>query len=122
MTNTSHKSDEILITDDVLSRYKISRSTLYFWSTPSRMPSYFAQPFPQPKINGSPKRWRLSDLLAWEDNVGSNQRLTNQLLKVILPNSKPVTLIIQIIMQVITCHDTCHMMAKQFFHNMWRRT
>ncbi|MGU5436282.1 helix-turn-helix transcriptional regulator, partial [Klebsiella pneumoniae] len=70
MTNTSHKSDEILITDDVLSRYKISRSTLYFWSTPSRMPSYFAQPFPQPKINGSPKRWRLSDLLAWEDNVG----------------------------------------------------
>lgn len=71
MTNTSHKSDEILITDDVLSRYKISRSTLYFWSTPSRMPSYFAQPFPQPKINGSPKRWRLSDLLAWEDNVGT---------------------------------------------------
>ena len=53
---------------------------------------------------------------------GLNQRLTNQLLKVILPNSKPVTLIIQIIMQVITCHDTCHMMAKQFFHNMWRRT
>ena len=34
------------------------------------LPSYFAQPFPQPKINGSPKRWRLSDLLAWEDNVG----------------------------------------------------
>ncbi|MEB7875978.1 hypothetical protein NGK67_12995 [Klebsiella oxytoca] len=70
MNNTSHFKDEILITDDVLSRYKISRSTLYFWSTPSRMPAYFSQPFPKPKINGSPKRWRLSDLLAWEDNVG----------------------------------------------------
>lgn len=34
------------------------------------MPSYFSQPFPKPKINGSPKRWRLSDLLAWEDNMG----------------------------------------------------
>lgn len=62
--------DKILITSDVMARYKISRSTLYFWSTPSRMPSYFACPFPNPKINGSPKRWRLSDLLAWEENVG----------------------------------------------------
>lgn len=122
MTNTSHKSDEILITDDVLSRYKISRSTLYFWSTPSRMPSYFAQPFPQPKINGSPKGGDFQTCWPGRITWGSNQRLTNQLLKVILPNSKPVTLIIQIIMQVITCHDTCHMMAKQFFHNMWRRT
>lgn len=34
MNNTSHTQDEILITDDVLARYKISRSTLYFWSTP----------------------------------------------------------------------------------------
>lgn len=70
MNNTSHIPDEILITNDVLSRYKISRSTLYFWSTPSRMPSYFSQPFPKPRIDGSPKRWRLSDLLAWEENVG----------------------------------------------------
>ncbi|HFN1077842.1 TPA: helix-turn-helix transcriptional regulator [Klebsiella aerogenes] len=70
MNNASHFHDEILITSDILSRYKISRSTLYFWSTPSRMPSYFSQPFPKPKINGSPKRWCLSDLLAWEDNMG----------------------------------------------------
>lgn len=69
MNNASHFQDEILVTSDILSRYKISRSTLYFWSTPSRMPSYFSQPFPKPKINGSPKRWRLSDLLAWEDNM-----------------------------------------------------
>lgn len=74
MKNTSHAHDEILITDDVLARYKISRSTLYFWSTPSRMPAYFSQPFPKPKINGSPKRWRMSDLLAWEDNVGINPK------------------------------------------------
>lgn len=69
MNNTS-QADVILITNDVLSRYKISRSTLYFWSTPSRMPSYFSQPFPKPRIDGSPKRWRLSDLLEWEDKVG----------------------------------------------------
>lgn len=62
--------DKILITNDVLARYQISRSTLYFWSTPSRMPSYFSCPFPNPKINGSPKRWRLSDLVEWEENVG----------------------------------------------------
>lgn len=64
------QADAILITNEVLSRYKISRSTLYFWSTPARMPSYFTQPFPKPRINGSPKRWRMSDLLAWEENVG----------------------------------------------------
>ena len=70
MNETTNATVEILITSDVLSRYKISRSTLYFWSTPSRMPSYFSQPFPKPRINGSPKRWRLSDLLEWEENVG----------------------------------------------------
>lgn len=68
----THETVEILITSDVLSRYKISRSTLYFWSTPARMPSYFSQPFPKPRINGSPKRWRLSDLLQWEEQVGVN--------------------------------------------------
>lgn len=70
MSNVKNSTVDILITNDVLSRYKISRSTLYFWSTPSRMPAYFSQPFPQPRINGSPKRWRLSDLLEWEENVG----------------------------------------------------
>lgn len=70
MNNVTHPTVEILITNEVLSRYKISRSTLYFWSTPSRMPASFSQPFPQPRINGSPKRWRLSDLLEWEENVG----------------------------------------------------
>lgn len=72
MNNKTHETAEILITSDVLSRYKISRSTLYFWSTPSRMPSYFSRPFPKPRINGSPKRWRLSDLLEWEEQVGVN--------------------------------------------------
>lgn len=74
-------NDNILITSDILSRYKISRSTLYFWSTPSRMPACFSQPFPKPRIDGSPKRWRLSDLLEWEDKVGvriEDDRLTSQ--------------------------------------------
>lgn len=70
MNETTYTNVDILITSEVLSRYKISRSTLYFWSTPSRMPAYFSQPFPKPKINGSPKRWRLSDLLEWEEKVG----------------------------------------------------
>jgi len=62
-------SDEILLTSDVLNRYKISRSTLYFWSTPSRMPASFKRPFPQPTISGSPKRWRKSEVLRWEEEV-----------------------------------------------------
>lgn len=62
-------NDEILLTSDVLSRYKISRSTLYFWSTPARMPASFKRPFPRPTIGGSPKRWRKSDILKWEDEV-----------------------------------------------------
>ncbi len=70
MNETTYTNLDILITSEVLSRYKISRSTLYFWSTPSRMPAYFSHPFPKPKINGSPKRWRLSDLLEWEEKVG----------------------------------------------------
>ncbi|ECJ5871188.1 hypothetical protein FNN77_02785 [Salmonella enterica subsp. salamae] len=70
MNDKTFATVDILITSDVLSRYKISRSTLYFWSTPSRMPAYFSQPFPKPRINGSPKRWRLSDLLEWEEKVG----------------------------------------------------
>lgn len=81
MNNASHIPDPILITSDVLSRYKISRSTLYFWSTPSRMPSYFSHPFPKPRIDGSPKRWRLSDLLEWKDKVGvrlEDDQLTSQ--------------------------------------------
>uniref|UniRef100_A0A750KMK9 Uncharacterized protein n=1 Tax=Salmonella enterica TaxID=28901 RepID=A0A750KMK9_SALER len=49
MNDKTFATVEILITSDVLSRYKISRSTLYY---------------------GSPKRWRLSDLLEWEEKVG----------------------------------------------------
>ncbi len=70
MNQATNLTPDILITSDVLARYKISRSTLYFWSTPSRMPAYFAHPFPQPKLDGCPKRWRLSDILEWEDKVG----------------------------------------------------
>ena len=66
-------SDEILLTGEVLARYKISRSTLYFWSTPSRMPACFSRPFPKPTIGGSPKRWRKSDLLKWEEDVNAVQ-------------------------------------------------
>ncbi len=63
------RADEIMLTSDVLARYKISRSTLYFWSTPARMPACFSRPFPKPAIGGSPKRWRGADLLKWEEEV-----------------------------------------------------
>jgi predicted DNA-binding transcriptional regulator AlpA len=65
------KADEIMLTDDVLQRYKISRSTLYYWSTPARMPACFSRPFPKPTIGGSPKRWRGADLLKWEEEVNA---------------------------------------------------
>ena len=64
-------SDEIMLTSDVLTRYKISRSTLYFWSKPERMPASFKRPFPLPAIGGSPKRWRTSDVLKWEQEVNA---------------------------------------------------
>ena len=70
--NTNNAAtDEIMLTSDVLSRYKISRSTLYFWSTPARMPASFKRPFPLPAISGSPKRWRTSDVLKWEKEVNA---------------------------------------------------
>lgn len=70
--NTNNAAaDEIMLTSDVLARYKISRSTLYFWSTPARMPASFKRPFPLPAIGGSPKRWRKSDLLKWEEEVNA---------------------------------------------------
>ncbi len=72
-------SDEIMLTQDVLTRYKISRSTLYFWSTPARMPSSFKRPFPQPAIAGSPKRWRKSEILLWEEEVNAAPVGTQQL-------------------------------------------
>lgn len=62
-------NDSILVTSEVLARYKISRSTLYFWSTPERMPSSFSCPFPKPTIPGNPKRWRESEIKSWEDKV-----------------------------------------------------
>lgn len=64
-------NDEIMLTSDVLNRYKISRSTLYFWSTPSRMPASFKRPFPHPVIGGNPKRWRKSEVLVWESEVNA---------------------------------------------------
>lgn len=62
---------EIMLTADVLARYKISRSTLYFWSTQKRMPACFSRPFPKPTIGGSPKRWRTADILKWELEVNA---------------------------------------------------
>lgn len=70
MPEQSNK-DEIMLTGDVLARYKISRSTLYFWSTPARMPACFSRPFPRPAIGGSPNRWRTSDVLKWEKEVNA---------------------------------------------------
>lgn len=74
MTNVNTQNtatDEIMLTSDVLARYKISRSTLYFWSTPARMPASFKRPFPLPTIGGSPKRWRKTELLKWEEEVNA---------------------------------------------------
>lgn len=79
MNNHSNPSlDEIMLTRDVLARYKISRSTLYFWSTPARMPASFKRPFPQPIIGGSPKRWRKSELLKWEEEVNAGIMVDQQ--------------------------------------------
>jgi predicted DNA-binding transcriptional regulator AlpA len=61
--------DAILLTCDVLARYKISKSTLYFWSTPERMPASFTRPFPKPTICGAPRRWRESEIVQWESEV-----------------------------------------------------
>lgn len=66
-------NDGILFTSDILARYKISRSTLYFWSTPARMPSSFTYPFPKPTIPGNPKRWRESEIASWEDQVNASK-------------------------------------------------
>ncbi len=68
---TQSQKEEIMLTGDVLARYKISRSTLYFWSTPSRMPASFKRPFPKPIVGGCPRRWRTSELLKWEDEVNA---------------------------------------------------
>ncbi|EMU6949266.1 TPA: helix-turn-helix transcriptional regulator [Escherichia coli] len=66
--NDITKTNEILLTKDILERYKISRSTLYFWSTPDRKPKFLSKPFPKPTIKGNPNRWWLSDILEWERN------------------------------------------------------
>ncbi|EFB4108528.1 hypothetical protein AB5T19_000858 [Escherichia coli] len=66
-------NDSILLTSDVLARYKISRSTLYFWSTPERMPAAFTCPFPKPTIPGNPKRWRESEIVSWEMQVNATK-------------------------------------------------
>ena len=55
--NDITKTNEILLTKDILERYKISRSTLYFWSTPDRKPKSLSKPFPKPTIKGNPNRW-----------------------------------------------------------------
>lgn len=64
--------DEIMLTSEVLKRYKISRSTLYFWSTPERMPASFKRPFPKPIVGGNPRRWRKAELIKWESEVNSS--------------------------------------------------
>lgn len=63
--------EEILRTQEVIARFKISRSTLHFWRTPARMPKQFSRPFPPPTIPGKPDRWRLSEIMKWEDEVNS---------------------------------------------------
>lgn len=73
------KREEIMLTGDVLARYKISRSTLYFWSTPARMPACFSRPFPKATIGGSPKRWRTDEVLKWEKEVNALPAPTKEL-------------------------------------------
>lgn len=63
--------EEILRTQDVMERFKISRNTLRFWRTPKRMPKRFSPPFPPPTIPGTPDRWRLLEIMKWEDEVNS---------------------------------------------------
>lgn len=47
-----------LTTQDVMNRYKISRSTLYRWEC--------SEDFPQPKRFGALKRWALPELEKFE--------------------------------------------------------
>jgi hypothetical protein len=57
----------IVFTRDILSRYQISEKTLWKWRDKDQCPKRFKLPFPAPTIPGSPNRWRLSDVLTWED-------------------------------------------------------
>ena len=99
-------NDSILLTSDVLARYKISRSTLYFWSTPERMPAGFTCPFPKPTIPGNPKRWRESEI------VSPLKLIPNNALQVILPDTQPLALIIHIVVQVVSGHHPTHLMTE----------
>lgn len=60
--------NRIIFTRDVLSRYQISEKTLWKWRDKEKMPRGFKVPFPSPTIPGSPNRWRLSDVLGWEES------------------------------------------------------
>ncbi|VFS74236.1 Uncharacterised protein [Kluyvera cryocrescens] len=58
--------DDILLTSDLTSRYKISRKTLWSWQSVDTMPRGFISPFPQPDFPGNPNRWRAESVKEWE--------------------------------------------------------
>jgi len=60
------KMDDILLTSDLTSRYKISRKTLWSWQSVDTMPRGFVSPFPQPDFPGNPNRWRSESVKEWE--------------------------------------------------------
>lgn len=62
--------DEILLTGDILSRYKISRSTLYFGAPRKGCRHRLKPHFPSQRF-GSPKRWKKSVILKWEKEVNA---------------------------------------------------
>ena len=58
--------DDILLTSDLTSRYKISRKTLWSWQSTETMPRGFAKPFPAPDFPGNPNRWKSESDKEWE--------------------------------------------------------
>lgn len=64
--------DDILVTSDLTSRYKISRKTLWSWQSADTMPRGFVCPFPPPDWPGNPNRWRSESIKEWEDKKKIN--------------------------------------------------
>ena len=64
--------DDILVTSDLTSRYKISRKTLWSWQSADTIPRGFVCPFPPPDWPGNPNRWRSESIKEWEDKKKIN--------------------------------------------------
>lgn len=57
--------EKFLTQQDVAERYKVTRISIWRWCKEGRLP--------QPVIVGGVKRWRLSDLEAWEKQREAQQ-------------------------------------------------